>query len=183
LNAALFRIANSILPNLREYVVKLSRANLPARVSLPPDFISFADEQAAYLNGQPFTLTKFIGDRDVILTGNETLDTSAEICEYHLFYNADYPRLSDTALTWTVVNFVTNINTDSFVVETVSVNAYHVPDVAAMAVPHYIAGHLLSLDDKVRSIEELSEFEILLSVMSTSRHERTREFHSSRGWY
>lgn len=52
INECLFRIANSVVPYLREYTVRLSRASLIghiARVSLPPDFLSFADEQDAYL--------------------------------------------------------------------------------------------------------------------------------------
>lgn len=200
LNAALFRIANSILPNLREYVIKIHRDKLPARITMPPDFIAFADEQAAYLNGQPFTLTKFIGTADIIIDGNEINTQKVKKCdcncheegthehcdilEYHIFYNADYPRIRDSALTWTIVKLsTTNIDTDNYTVEEISVGEYTIPDVAAMAVPHYIAGHLLSLDDKVRSVEELNEFEILLSTVSTARHERTREFHSSRGWY
>jgi hypothetical protein len=184
LNAALFRIANSILPNLREYVIKVHVDKLPARITMPPDFIAFADEQAAYLNGRPFTLTKFIGTADIIIDGSEVNNVLSDILEYHIFYNADYPRIRDSALMWTSVKLsVDKIDSDNYTVEDVPVGEYNIPDVAAMAVPHYIAGHLLSLDDKVRSVEELNEFEILLSTVSTARHERTREFHSSRGWY
>ena len=191
LNAALFRIANAIFPNLREYVVKITSDKLPARVSMPPDFLAFADEQMAYLNGSPFTLTKFIGESDIILDGTEALThktchtrKDCSIFEYHIFYNADYPRLTDAALAWHTVNLSTdNVNSDNFSFGEISVNEYDIPDVAAMAIPHYIAGHLLSLDDKVRSIEELNEFENLLAIVSTYRHERTRDYQSSRGWY
>lgn len=184
LNAALFRIANSILPNLREYIININADKLPARVTMPTDFIAFADEQAAYLNGQPFTLTKFIGESGVILDGHETSKTLTGLLEYRIFYNADYPRLDDAALMWTVTELSQNkIDADNYSVVKIPVNEYDIPDVAAMAIPHYIAGQLLSLDDKVRSIAELNEFEILLSTVSTYRHERTREFRSSRGWY
>lgn len=184
LNAALFRIANAIFPNLREYVIKITADKLPARVSMPPDFLAFADEQTAYLNGQPFTLTKFVGLSDIILTGTEVPNIHVDTFEYHIFYNADYPRITDSALKWqTIALSENNVNSDNFRLTEIDVNNYDVPDVAAMAIPHYIAGHLLSLDDKVRSIEELTEFENLLAIVSTYRHERTREYHSSRGWY
>lgn len=182
LNAALFRIAHSILPNIREYIIELSRENLPARISMPPDFISFADEQVAYLNGKAFTLSNFISANEVILTGAEINDDTA-VCKYHIFYNADYPRISDSALKWTKVQLQPARDMDAYTVVDISINEYSIPDNAAMAVPHYIAGQLLSLDDKVRSVEEMNEFEVLLSVIETSRHERVRDYHSSRGWY
>ena len=65
INEALFRIAHSVLPNLREYVIKLTHSKLPARISMPPDFISFADEQNAYLDGMQFCLTQFISDNEI----------------------------------------------------------------------------------------------------------------------
>lgn len=183
LNAALFRIANSLLANLREYVVILDADKLPARVTMPPDFLGFADEQSAYLNGEPFTLTKFVGWDSVTLDGTECHKNAARY-EYHFFYNADYPRIDDAGLVWSKIALTTDkVNADNFETVRIPVNEYDIPDTAAMAIPHYIAGHLLSLDDKVRSIEELTEFENLLAVVSTYRHERTREFHSSRGWY
>jgi hypothetical protein len=184
LNAALFRIANAVLPNLREYVVKLTRDKLPARVDMPPDFLAFADEQMAYLNGQPFTLSNFVGKSGIILNGAEVPNVNTDVLEYHIFYNADYPRVTDTALTWIMVSFTDpEVNTENYNTVEISINEYDVPDVAAMAIPHYIAGQLLSLDDKVRSIEEMNEFENLLAIVSTYRHERTRDYHSSRGWY
>lgn len=187
LNAALFRVANSILPNLREYVLRIHPDKLPARVSMPPDFIAFADEQMAYLNNQPFTLTKFIGYSDIILDGNEVYSNTGQnntVLEYRLFYNANYPELDDKALLWTIVKLdAGQPDSDGYIVSKVPTAEYDVPDVAAMAIPHYIAGHLLSLDDKVRSIEELNEFENTLAIVSTYRHERSRDYHSSRGWY
>lgn len=204
LNEALFRIAHSILPNLREYVVKINHDKLPAKVTMPPDFISFADEQAAYLNGQPFTLTKFVGISGIILDGNETQTMShlshfetcercmpdelrvpkSNILEYHIFYNAEYPRILDKATSYIKVDLTSDkVDADNYSTVELPVNSFDIPDIAAMAIPHYIAGQLLVLDDKVRSIEEMNEFETLISVTSTYRHERTREYHSSKGWY
>ena len=184
LNEALFRIAHSILPNLREYVVKLNYDKLPAKVTMPPDFISFADEQAAYLNGQPFTLTKFVGVSGIILDGNETQTNISGILEYHIFYNAEYPRILDKATSYIKVDLTSDkVDADNYNTVELPVNSFDIPDIAAMAIPHYIAGQLLVLDDKVRSIEEMNEFETLISVTSTYRHERTREYHSSKGWY
>ena len=204
LNEALFRIAHSILPNLREYVVKFTPNVLPVRVTMPPDFISFADEQAAYLNGEPFTLTKFVGASSIILDGNEIQTMShlshfetcercmpdelrvpkSNILEYHIFYNAEYPRIKDDAKTFTKIELTDDkIDADNHSDIVLAVNDYDIPDIAAMAIPHYIVGQLLVLDDKVRSTEEMNEFETLISVASTYRHERTREYHSSKGWY
>ena len=94
INEALFRVAHSVLPNLREYTVILSRKVLPAKLSMPPDFISFADEQNAYLNGKQFLLENFVGNDSLILTGEETKNEYPHKClpqeynEYHIFYNA-----------------------------------------------------------------------------------------------
>jgi hypothetical protein len=184
LNEALFRIAHSILPNLREYVVKINHDKLPAKVTMPPDFISFADEQAAYLNGQPFTLTKFVGISGIILDGNETQMNTSGVLEYHIFYNAEYPRILDKATSYTKVELTNDkVDADNYNTVELPIASFDIPDIAAMAIPHYIAGQLLVLDDKVRSIEEMNEFETLISVTSTYRHERTREYHSSKGWY
>lgn len=184
LNEALFRIAHSILPNLREYVVKINHDKLPAKVTMPPDFISFADEQAAYLNGQPFTLTKFVGISGIILDGNETQMNTSSVLEYHIFYNAEYPRILDKATSYTKVELTNDkVDADNYNTVELPIASFDIPDIAAMAIPHYIAGQLLVLDDKVRSIEEMNEFETLISVTSTYRHERTREYHSSKGWY
>lgn len=185
LNEALFRIAHSILPNLREYVVKINYDKLPAKVTMPPDFISFADEQAAYLNGEPFTLTKFVGASSIILDGNETQNIQRYTqFEYHIFYNAEYPRIKDDAKTFTKIELTDDkIDADNYNTVELSIASFDIPDIAGMAIPHYIAGQLLVLDDKVRSTEEMNEFETLISVASTYRHERTREYHSSKGWY
>lgn len=184
-NEATFRIAHSILPNLREYTVKLSVDKLPARVEMPPDFISFADEQSAWLNGMPFLLTQFVGSKSVILTGTEVIGhTPSGILTYKIFYNAVYPKISDTEKVFeSVVLETENVNADNYKIEDVITNAVDIPDIIGMAIPHYIAGQLLAIDDKVRSTEELNEFEILISTTSTYRHERTKEYRSVKGWY
>lgn len=185
-NEATFRIAQSILPNLREYTVILNRDKLPARVNMPPDFISFADEQSAWLNGKPFTLTQFIGFNGVILSGNELAEynLTGDTFEYKIFYNAVYPKIADTEKTFNCITLTNDaINSDNYRIDTVDSTAIDIPDIIGMAIPHYIAGQLLAIDDKVRSTEELNEFEILISVASTYRHERTKEYHSSKGWY
>lgn len=183
-NEAMFRIAHSILPNLREYTVILDRDKLPARVDLPPDFISFADEQNAWLNGKPFTLTQFIGDKGIVLTGNEIVDNLDDKLVYKIFYNAVYAQINDAeSLFKQIVLTDDKLNADNYISSDVSANSVDIPDIVGMAVPHYIAGQLLVLDDKVRSTEELNEFEILISVINTYRHERTKEYHSAKGWY
>lgn len=200
-NEALFRIAHSVLPNLREYVVRLTPDILPVKLTMPPDFISFADEQNAYLNGKAFILTDFIGTDGIILTGGE-VDTQLKLgeylnspYEYHIFYNALYPRIIEGGINYSRVVFAEGImiptNSDNYKVENVPVigsrvtgeGAYDIPDIAGQLVPHYVAGQLLVLDDKVRSIEEMNEFEVLLASINTHRNERPREYHSSKGWY
>lgn len=203
LNEALFRIAHSVLPNLREYIIKLTHSKLPARISMPPDFIAFADEQNAYLDGTQFCLTQFIGTNEVILTGHEIDNlvvsdievTNDTVHEYHIFYNANYPRISGSGTEFSVVTFATGedipVDADNYTIETVPSeasrvtggNVYNIPDIVAELVPHYIAGQLLVLDDKVRSIEEMNEFENLLATINVHRNERPREYHSSKGWY
>ena len=183
-NEAAFRIAQSILPNLREYTVKISLSKLPARVSMPPDFISFADEQDAYLDGYPFTLNQFIGDNEVILSGKEIPDYKPQdVVEYQIFYNAVYPNINDSETEFTIVTLTNGIDVDNFRVDTRPVKDYDIPAKIGVAIPYYIAGQLLARDDKVRSIECLNEFETLISVISTYRHERTKEYRSSKGWY
>lgn len=197
INEALFRIAHSVLPNLREYVIKLTHSKLPARISMPPDFISFADEQNAYLDGMQFCLTQFVGYNEVILTGHETdnLISGDTVHEYHIFYNANYPRLASSGIDFSVVTFATGedipVDADNYTIVSIPAEAsrvtggevYNVPDIVAELVPHYVVGQLLVLDDKVRSIEEMNEFENLLATINVHRNERPREYYSSKGWY
>lgn len=202
INEALFRVAHSVLPNLREYTVILSRKILPAKLSMPPDFISFADEQNAYLNGKQFLLENFVGNDSLILTGEETKNEYPHKClpqeynEYHIFYNALYPKLIDGGVYFEIVDIANEhdgipIDKDNYQIKKVyseaprtgDMESYEIPDLAAMLVPHYVAGQLLVLDDKVRSIEEMNEFETLLATINTTRKERPRSYHSSKGWY
>jgi hypothetical protein len=192
LNEAFFRIAHSVLPNLREYTVKISCDKLPARVDMPPDFISFADEQDAYLNGKNFILTNFIGERSVIVTGDE-VKTTDKIYTYTFFYNATYPKIVDEGNNFEVYRFKKDkeleVNQEAFVKEfwptdNSQENAcYDIPDVAGNLAPHYVVSQVLTLDDKVRSITELNQFETLLAAVDTHRNERQRQYHSVRGWY
>lgn len=203
LNEALFRIAHSVLPNLREYTIKISQNKMPARISMPPDFISFADEQNAYLNGKPFCLTNFIGNNEILLFGNEVDDSAyksstlneSKVNEYHIFYNALYPKLTNSGIEFQVIEFANGddipVNSDNYSIVTVPAEssqitgnkAYDLPSIVSELIPHYIAGQLLVLDDKVRSIEEMNEFETLLAAINTHRNERPREYHSAKGWY
>ena len=206
LNECLFRIANSIWPYLREYKIKLSADKLPARVIMPPDFISFADEQDAYLDGKNFILTNFIGDDGIILYGTETKDfgkiyqpNSCELhtdCEnntlrefeYTIFYNAYYPKLIDGGIKYEciTINAEPLLNVDNWVKEVFNVvgdKPFILSSKIANIIPHYIAGQLLAFDDKTRSVMELNEFETMLAQIDLGRHERQREYKSSRGWY
>jgi hypothetical protein len=201
LNEAMFRIAHSVLPNLREYTVKLTRDKLPARVEMPPDFISFADEQDAYLNGKNFIITNFIGSHGIIVSGDEVnpggsilrqpLDSGT--CEYTFFYNALYPRIVDDGNNFEIYKFNTGSdieeNQDNYTKElwptdNSQENAiYDIPDIVGSIAPHYVVSQILTLDDKVRSITELNQFETLLAAVDTHRNERQRQYHSVRGWY
>lgn len=183
-NEATFRIAHSALPNLREYTVILSADKLPAKIVMPPDFISFADEQNAYLNGRNFILTEFTDRNAVILTGKETETTAAQY-EYKLYYNATYPAIVDGGQNYELVEFVNAVNADGYRVTRTPVesNGYVWPQIIGQLVPHYIASQLLSNDDKVRSITEMNNFEVLLASVNVDRNERQREYRSVRGWY
>ncbi|MBR4889689.1 MAG: hypothetical protein IKU15_00330 [Clostridia bacterium] len=192
-NEALFRVAHSVLPNLREYTIRLTKDVLPARVTMPPDFISFADEQNAYLNGHNFILTNFVGTSGINLTGNEVSlprHSKQDYLEYTFFYNATYPKIIDDGKNFEVYTFKTGnnieVNQDNYVKEIWSTegnNTYDIAEIAGNIIPHYIVGQILSLDDKVRSIAEYNEFEVLLSSIDVHRNERQREYHSVRGWY
>ena len=192
INECLFRIANGILPNLREYKIKLSTDVLPARIVMPPDFLSFANEQDAYLNGKNFVLTNFIGNDSIIVYGNEVPTTDTTL-EYTIFYNAYYPKLIAGGSQYECVIFPDElqINSDGWSKKTVSVlgdaltntPAFELPQHISDLIPHYVAGQLLALDDKVRSITELNEFEVMLAQIDNTRNERQRDYQSVRGWY
>ena len=191
-NEATFRIAHAILPNIQLYKVKLSRDKLPAKVSMPPDFISFCEEQNAYVNGHNFVLTKFVGHDSIILDGNEAEDFSNEL-EYHIYYNALYPQVINGGMSFRLISIsdCPKINADNFQyieIPTIKSNndselSYELPEIVGHLIPHYIVGQLLSLDDKIRSTEELNAFETLLATVNVDRNERQREYHSVRGWY
>ena len=200
-NEATFRIANAVVPYLREYTIKISRKNFPARVTMPPDFISFATEQDAYLNGKNFVLTNFIGDNGLILYGNETDDTGRyckfrhidDVVEYRIFYNAYYPKVMDGGKYYLCYEFIDPVPTDADAWKdtlipteadrTTGKASFEVPTHIGDLIPHYVVAQLLAFDDKVRSVQEMNEFEVLLANLDVSRHERQRNYHSIRGWY
>lgn len=190
-NEATFRIAHSILPNLREYVFTISSDKFPVKVTMPPDFISFADEQDAYVNGKNFVLTKFIDRDGLILHGNEGgVDTNATKT-YKVYYNALYPEIIDGGKNYKYYKLQDCLDADAYQVvkeptaktENSEDVSYSWSQIIGQLVPHYIASQLLSNDDKTRSIVEMNNFETLLATIDVSRNERQREYHSVRGWY
>lgn len=184
LNEGLFRIANSLATNLREFTITLKKSQLPAKVEMPPDFIAFSNEQDAFVNSENFILTRFSGKNSIILTGTEVFDLP-ETLTYIIYYSAQYPRISGSssgdAETFTEV-LLNNDGTWNISNEK-SISQYIIPDNIADLLPHYIVGQLLTLDDKVRSVTELNMFEVMLAQLDTDRNEHQREYHSSRGWY
>ena len=197
INEALFRIANSISPYIREYIFKISKINLPAKVTMPPDFISFFDDQNAYLNGNNFILTKFVGGNGIIVDGKEIDNVliDSDVAEYTIFYNAHYPKIIKGGKFYSLISFHFNddipLDADNYFLEEQSTESsrlssdtsYEISDVIAPLLPHYVVGQLLAQDDKVRSLQEINEFEILLATINVDRRERQREYRSSRGWY
>ena len=189
-NEAVFRIAHAIMPNLRAYKFTVSIENFPIKITMPPDFISFADEQNAYINGKNFILTKFVDSNGLILDGNEA-NVKGPTRTYIVYYNASYPKIVDGGTNYEMVDFIDGINEDCYAInkyptETIHNNqdtSYDWPDIIGNLVPHYIVSRLLVLDDKVRSIEEMNIFETLLATVNVDRNERQREYHSVRGWY
>jgi UDP-3-O-acyl-N-acetylglucosamine deacetylase len=172
------------MPDIKVYKVKICRNKLPAKVTLPPDFISFCDDYDATANGQAFVLNK-AGYRDVILDGTEYHGFKSDI-EYHIYYNAAYPEVINGGSYFRTVRISDDpvLNSDNWRYENIPTNAeYELPDIIGNLIPHYIVGRLLSQDDKVRSIEELNTFETLLATVNVDRNVRQREYHSSRGWY
>lgn len=184
-NEATFRIAHSIMPNLRAYKFVLTKDKLPAKVSMPPDFISFADDQNGYVNGKNFVITDFIDKDSIIVTGKET-EAIANEYEYTVYYNALYPELIDGGQNYRIYDFINAVNADAYI-ETKQPaegdNALHWSQIIGQLVPHYIVSQLLSNDDKTRSITEMNNFETLLATVNVDRNERQREYHSVRGWY
>lgn len=190
-NEATFRVAHAILPNVRVYKIKLSADKLPAQISMPPDFISFCEEQNAYVNGRNFILTRFVGYNNVII-GNEFADIGDEL-EYHIYYNALYPEVVDGGKNFKFLKIPDDpvLNADNYEYERIPTEqihnntqeSYQLPELIGHIIPHFIVSQLLSLDDKVRSIEELNTFETLLATVNVDRNERQREYHSVRGWY
>lgn len=208
-NEATFRVAHAILPNVRVYKIKLSADKLPAQISMPPDFISFCEEQNAYVNGRNFVLTRFVGYNNVILGGEFSEPYNHEIdcyCadeelknkrvkefEYHIYYNALYPEVVDGGKNFKFLKIPDDpvLNSDNYEYERIPTEqihnntqeSYQLPELIGHIIPHFIVSQLLSLDDKVRSIEELNTFETLLATVNVDRNERQREYHSVRGWY
>lgn len=189
-NEATFRIAHSLLPNLRAYEFHITADKFPIEVTMPPDFISFAHEQNAYVNGKNFVLTRFAGKSGIILTGEEGGITD-QVRKYIIYYNAVYPEIIDGGLLYKYYKLEPVENADSYSVVTEPTETMHNdtdvsmqwPDIIGHLVPHYIVSQLLSRDDKVRSIEELNIFERLLATVNVDRNERQRTYHSVRGWY
>lgn len=192
-NEATFRIAHSVLPNLREYKFAISADKLPAKITMPPDFISFAEDQNAYANGKNFILTDFIDRDGLLLTGNEsgTKYRDSEIIRYTVYYNALYPEIVDGGKNYKVFEFVEAIDADAYEIVTKPTEVIHNnldtsmewPQIIGQLVPHYIAAQLLANDDKTRSIVEMNNFETLLATVNVDRNERQREYRSVRGWY
>lgn len=201
-NEATFRIAHSILPNLREYTVSLTKDKLPARVVMPPDFISFADEQNAYCNDTNFILTKFVDYNGIILEGTEGVgkpykyiengeEVHTKLYTYKIYYNATYPQVVDGGKNYQFVDFIDAVDKDGYVIAKRPTeiihndedDSYEWSQIVGQLVPHYITSKLLVLDDKVRSIDEMNNFETLLATVNVDRNERQREYRSVRGWY
>ena len=210
-NEALFRIANAVMPYTREYKFRLSATSLVghrATITMPPDFMSFADEQDAYirtykqtgdtseeLTDDYFIVTKFTSYNKIILNGRE-VDGSFPECdfiEYSIFYNAYYPRLIEGGKYYDFIDLdgTPAIDKDNWshvkvpVIEgrTIDDVSFELPTNIGDLIPHYVVGQLLTLDDKVRSITEMNEFETMLAQLNVSRNERQREYRSSKGWY
>jgi hypothetical protein len=149
---------------------------------MPSDFIAFSNEQDAFVNGENFILTRFSGSNAIILTGTEIFDLPKSL-EYKIYYSAQYPRISGSASGGTFTEILLNDNGTWQTSNPKSILEYNIPDNVADLLPHYIAGQLLVLDDKVRSITELNTFEMMLAQLDINRNEHQREYHSSRGWY
>ena len=201
-NEATFRIAHSVLPNLREYTIALTADKLPAKVVMPPDFISFAEDQNAYCNDKNFILTKFVGYNGIIFDGTEgtgtpykyTIDAeeiNTKLYIYKIYYNALYPEIIDGGQNYKVCQLLnTAVNADAYEVikEPTETNhnrdtSYDWPQLIGQLAPHYVVSQLLSNDDKTRSITEMNNFETLLATVNVDRNERQREYRSVRGWY
>lgn len=200
-NEATFRIAHSIVPNLREYKFSLTLDKLPAKVTMPPDFISFADEQDAYNNGKNFVITNFIDKNGIILTGKEGganareykyledgIEKTSLKYDYTIYYNALYPEVINGGLNYRLYKFIDSVNSDGYEVVSVPTEdaqelVYEWPSLIGQLVPHYIASQLLANDDRTRSIVEMNNFETLLAAVNVDRNERQREYRSVRGWY
>lgn len=203
-NEATFRIAHSIMPNLRAYKFSLTADKLPAKVSMPPDFISFAEEQNAYVNGRNFIVTDFIDKSSLILTSKEAPCSGYEYTytengvekrtlryDYTVYYNALYPEIVDGGQNYKIYQFTDAVNDDAYTVVKEPVEVIHNDKDTSMEwsqiighlVPHYIVSQLLANDDKTRSITEMNNFETLLATVNVDRNERQREYRSVRGWY
>ena len=198
-NEATFRIAHSVMSNLREYRISLTADKLPAKVIMPPDFISFAEEQNAYVNGNNFILTEFTDRSAIILTGKEAgvigykytytengIEKQTLRYDYILYYNALYPEITDSGQNYRVYKFIDAVNADAFIETrepTEADGSLEWSQIIGQLAPHYIVAQLLANDDKTRSIVEMNNFETLLATVNVDRNERQREYRSVHGWY
>lgn len=193
-NEALTIIAHAISPYIREYNIIFSNNVLPVKITMPPDFISFFDDQNAYLNGNNFILTEFIGRDGLVLTGKEVAGYRAcDKFKYTIYYNALYPKLVEGGKYFQVIAFADNppLNDDNYEIINISASenritnkvAFEIPDLIAHLIPHYVVSQLLTQDDKIRSAIEMNEFETLMARLNVDQNERQREYKSSRGWY
>lgn len=194
-NEALFTIAHTISPFIREYKIRIEKNLLPAKVTMPTDFISFFDDQNCYLDGKNFILVDFIGRDGVILSGKEvTSYCPKDILTYSFYYNALYPKLVDGGQYYELIDInlvepVLNDKNYSLTKVPVQTNQitdethFDIPDLIANCVPHFVVAQLLAQDDKIRAATEMNSFEILMARINVEQNERQREYRSSKGWY
>ena len=123
------------------------------RVTMPDDFLSFAD-MINYHDNKPWDDIVYLGDRDFAV---------GETGTYVVYYNAAWEEIS-----------LEDIDKDNKLTTNVSV---------LNCLPTYIASQCLAQDDVQRSAILKNEFELMLSRLDTNIMYQNNHYRSSGGWY
>lgn len=126
------------------------------RVTMPEDFLSFAD-MTNYHNNKPWFDIVYLGDRDFAV---------GESGVYVVYYNA----------LWEHIVLPEGSGDKDAVVVNVDLSV-------ANCLPTYIASQVLAQDDVQRSASLKNEFELMLSRLDTNIMYQNNYFRSSGGWY
>lgn len=153
-NECLNFIANGVKPRIA--VLEITTTEDNARITMPDDFLSFADI-VNYRDDESDPDIVYLDYNSIMLpvTGN-----------YKIFYNALWKYITEEDVNSKNANNIINI--DQSILN---------------CLPTYIASQCLSQDDVQRSTILKNEFELMLSRLDTNMLYQENSYKSTGGWY